>query len=96
MFIANVRVTADEYSGTFLHRQPLSSTVSHSCDVTPHQTVFFIEPQISAVHLHSSTVYCHSVTAAVELTEQNKMYSAAAFHCTDRQCIVEPAWCWCY
>jgi len=41
-FIANVRVTADEYSGTFLHRQPLSSTLSHSCDVRLHQTVFFI------------------------------------------------------
>jgi len=25
----------------------------------------------------------------IELTEQNKMNSAAAFHCTDRQCKVE-------
>ena len=31
---------------------------------------------------------------------RNKMYSAAAFHCTDRQCAVDSTvdtvWCWCY
>jgi len=36
----------------------------------------------------------------MELTEQNEMYSAAAFHCNDRQCTVESTvdtvWCWCY
>ena len=32
----------------------------------------------------------------MELREQNKMYSAAAFHCTDRQCTVDTVWCWCY
>ena len=42
LFIANVRVMADEYSGTIVQRQPRYSTVSHSCDVTPYQTVFFI------------------------------------------------------
>ena len=63
-FIANVRVTVGEYSGTFVQRQPPAA----QCDtaVTSHRTRRYSsqEPQISPVHLHSSTVYCHSVTAA--------------------------------
>jgi len=39
LFIANVRLTVGEYSGTFVQRT--RSTMSHICDVTPHQTVFF-------------------------------------------------------
>jgi len=99
LFIANVCAMADEYSGTILQRQPPAAQC-HTA-VTSHRARRYssYEPQIP--HLHSSTVYCHSVTAA-DGTDgtQNKMYSAAAFHCTDRQCTVESTvdtvWCWCY
>jgi len=96
LFIANVRVTVGEYSGTFVQRQPPAAQW-HTA-VTSHRTRRYSsqEPQISPVCLHSNTVYCHSVTAVVELTEQNKLYSAAAFHCTDRQCTVDTVWCCCY
>jgi len=98
LFIADVRVMADEYSGTIVQKAATSSTVSHPCDVTTHKTGFFIRNLISPVYLQSSTVYCHSVTASDGTDRtQNKMYSAAAFHCTDRQCTVESTvdtvWC---
>jgi len=77
LFIANVRVMVGEYSGTILQRQ-LPAAQCHTA-VTSSRTY---EPQISPVPLHSSTVYCHSVTAAdgTDRTEQNVQCSSLSLY----------------
>jgi hypothetical protein len=58
-----------------------SSTVSHSCDVTPYQTIFFTRTSNFSSSLTQQ--HCLLLLLLMELTEQNILYSAAAFHCTD-------------
>ena len=65
LFIANVRVMADKYSVTTVQSQPLTAQC-HTAVTSLHTRRYSsYEPQISPVHLHSNTVYCHSVTASV-------------------------------
>ena len=61
-------------------KEATSSTVSHSCNVTPYQTVFFIRTSISPVHLHSSTVYCYCLWWNWQNTEQNVQCSSLSLY----------------
>jgi len=88
LFIPNIRLTADEYSGTFVQRQPPAEQC-HTA-VTSHRKG---ELQISPVHLHSSTVYCHSVTAAdgTDRTEHKVQCSSLSLYrqtVYSRHCVV--------
>ena len=83
LFITNVLVMVDEYSGTIVQRQPPSSTVSHSCDVTMHQRVFFIRTSNFASSLtqqHCLLPQCYCCWWNWRNTEQNVQCSSLALY----------------
>ena len=81
-FIANVRVMVGEYSGTFVQRKPPAAQCHRAVTSNCSRLYSSYEPQISPIHLHSSTVYCHSVTAAdgTDRTEQPVQYSSLSLY----------------
>jgi hypothetical protein len=86
LFISNVHLMAVEYLVTIVKRQPAAAECHTAVTSQRTRLNSSKEPQTSPVYLHSSTVYCNSLTVSDGTDRtQNNMHSAATFHITDRQ-----------
>jgi hypothetical protein len=97
LFIANVRVMADSYSVAILQGSHQQHSVTQ---LWRHTVSDGILRKNLKFRQFTYTAVLFSVTASNGNDRiQNKMYSAAAFQFTDRQCTVKSTvatvWCWC-
>ena len=87
LFITNVHVMVDGYSERIVQKQPPAAQC-HTA-VTSHRTDFILHNTLKFRQFtYTAALFTVTASDGTDRT-QNKIYSTAAFHFTDRQCTVE-------